>query len=213
MQFVSEQHGESGFVLCTKSTQKQFCHFCTSRQGLDVLFDHFFLHCSIILTLYVYFSIFIKRFRAWLVTNFDKRFHELEYKLNKIPDFLKIQSWIILHHAQTQANMMDSWETMYIISVGMLWYDNCAINICSVLITWYILYWPVHYKRATDSNQPVFELNPLWDIIFFDLYPVYSVICEVVSLLHSLIYTVCTVIRLKVLCFCFDLTLYWTSNL
>lgn len=112
-----------------KALKSNFAIFAPVDKALMSCLITFFLHCSIILNLYVYFSTFIKRFRAWLVTNFDKRFYELTYKLNKIPDFFKIQSWIILHHAQTQANMMDSWETMYIISVGMLWYDNCAINI------------------------------------------------------------------------------------
>lgn len=103
-----------------------------------------------------------------------------------------IQVWTL--NVQSQTVMMGSRETVYIISIEMLWYVNCAINI--------ILYWPVHYKRATDSNQPVFSL----------ICTLCSDICEVVSLRYSLIYTVCTVIVSKVLCFCLDLTLYWNNN-
>lgn len=36
------QHDDSGLVFRTKSTWRQFCHFCTSRQVIVALFDHFF---------------------------------------------------------------------------------------------------------------------------------------------------------------------------
>ncbi len=106
-----------------KALKSNFVIFCTSRQVIVALFDHFFF-IAVLLTLYVYFSTFIKSFRAWLVTNFEKHY-ELAYKLKKMTEFWNIQ-FKFGHIKCPITNRHDGQQrdSVYI-SVEMLWYDNC----------------------------------------------------------------------------------------
>lgn len=146
------QNDDSGFVFCTKSTQKQFCHFfCTSRQAIVALFGHFFFTAVLswhYMFTFPHLSKALGHDWSLILRNIFMNWH-----INWIrwQIFLTIHFNLDISNVQSQTDMMDSRETLYIISIEMFWYDSCAINI--------ILYWPVHYKRATHSNQSIWTAS------------------------------------------------------
>ncbi len=119
--FVSKwQHDDS--VL--KALKCNFVIFCTSRQVTVALFDHF-LFIAVLSWCYMFtfshlskalghdWSLILRNIMNWHIN--WKRWQNFEIS-NSSLDILNVQS---------QTDMMDSRETVYIISVEMLWYDNC----------------------------------------------------------------------------------------
>lgn len=176
-----------------KALKSNFVIYCTSRQVIVALFDHFFFIA--VLSWYYMFT-FPHLSKAlghdWslILRNIVMNWHInwIRWQIFEISN-----SSLDILNVQSQTDMMDSRETVYIISVEMLWYDNCAINI--------ILYWPVHYKRASE-----FELHHFQDVIFFDVYSVFSYLWGGELATFTNIYCMyCH--HVKVLCFCFDIVL------